>query len=316
MRLVKFLLFATTLLSTAAKADINVIASVKPVHSLVSSVMQNVGTPSLIVEGAQSPHTYALKPSQAQQLQNADVVFWIAHDLEAFLEKPIKAIATNAKSIELLDSQGLVKLPFRKRDAFDDHGHEEHDKEHHGHENHAKKNHDHGTFDPHIWLDPLNAKIMVHEIEQTLVEADPTNAEKYKANAKDIMVKLDKLVDEVTAKLDKVKGQRFIVFHDAYQYFEKRFGLSAVGSIAVSPEVLPGARQIDDLKAKVIDLGVTCVFSEPQFEPKMIETVIEGTNARTGEIDPLGSSINDGSELYFILIRNMASSFKTCLSET
>ncbi len=383
MRTVKSLLFASTILaasSVSAQAEIKVVASIKPVHSLVAAVMEGVSTPDLIVDGAGSPHTYALKPSQAQALENADVVFWIGHELEAFLEKPLEAIATKAKAVELIDAHDLVKLDLREGGAFDDHAHEgegehaegdhhdhdheakaekdhDHDHDHdkeakaekdhdhdHDHEAKAEKDHDHdheetadkdhdhdhghketaggheghdhGEFDVHVWLDPVNAKALVHEIEEALVEADPENAEKYEANAKAVSAKLDSLVGEVSATLEPVKDKGFVVFHDAYQNFENRFGLSAVGSITVSPEVIPGAERVSEIQSKVKGLKATCVFSEPQFEPKLVTTVTEGTSAKTGVLDPLGSSIENGPELYFTLIRNMATSFKTCLSES
>ena len=347
MRFFKSALLASTLLSVTplvAQAEVKVVTSIKPIHSLVSAVMEGVGTPGLIIDGAGSPHTYALKPSQAQELENADVVFWVGHSLEAFLEKPLEAIATKAKTVELLDAHDLVKLEFREGGAFEDHGHEDHaegddhshdkaakkdhdhDHDHsekaeshdnHGHEEHAggHDGHDHGEFDPHVWLDPVNAKALVHEIEEALVKADAANAEKYEANAEAVMKKLDELVSEVSADLAPVKGKGFIVFHDAYQNFENRFGLQAVGSITVSPEVMPGAERISKLQSKVKDLKATCVFSEPQFEPKLVSTVTEGTTARTGILDPLGTSIENGPELYFTLIRDMATAFKSCLSE-
>ena len=300
---------------TSANADINVVTSIKPVHSLVSAVMEGISTPSLIVDGAASPHTYALKPSQAKQLQNADLIFWTGDELEAFLEKKIEAIAKSATSIKLVDSHGLKKLKFREGGAFDDHGHDDHD----DHDKHAKDDHDdhgHEGFDPHVWLDPVNAKAMVHEIEEALVKVDPKNAAKYEENAERLMLKMDKLVKDVTADLKPVSDKGFIVFHDAYQYFEQRFGVSAVGSITVSPEVLPGAERIAALQDKVRDLSATCVFSEPQFEPKLVATVIENTNARTGVLDPLGASIPSGPNHYFTLIKNMANSLKSCLSRT
>lgn len=363
MHYVKSALLASTLLSSSAfsaQAEINVVASIKPVHSLVAAVMEGVGEPDLIVEGAASPHTYALKPSQAQKLENADVVFWVGHQLEAFLEKPLDAIAKKAKAVELLDAHDLVKLKFREGGAFDEHDHDDHaedkhddhdhdehaedkhdDHDHdehaddkhdehdhddhaddkhdeHDHEEHAEDGHDeheHGEFDPHVWLDPVNAKALVHEIEETLAKADPDNAAKYEANAEAISARLDGLVTEISAQLEPVKDKGFVVFHDAYQNFENRFGLSAIGSITVSPEVLPGAERISELQNKVKNLSASCVFAEPQFEPKLIATVTEGTQAKSGVLDPLGSSIEDGPELYFTLIRDMATSFKTCLSE-
>lgn len=343
MRIAKSALLASTILTTSAftaQADVNVVASIKPVHSLVAAVMEGVGEPALIVEGAGSPHTYSLKPSQAHDLEHADVVFWIGHELEAFLEKPLEAIATSARTVELIDAHDLTKHAFREGGAFDshdhgdhdDHGHEEHaehghdehghddhgHEEHaeHGHDDHGHEEHDHGEFDPHIWLDPVNAIALVHEIEETLIAADPAHADAYSANVENTIERLNQLAADVSADLSGLGDKPFVVFHDAYQNFEKRFGLSAVGSITVSPEVMPGAERISKLRDKVGDLDAACVFSEPQFEPKLVTTIAEGTNARTRVLDPLGASLDAGPDLYFSLIRGMATSFKTCLGET
>ena len=327
MRAVKSALLASTFLFTStavATADVKVVASIKPVHSLVASVMQGVSEPSLLVKGAGSPHTYSLKPSQAKELQAADIVFWMSHDLEAFLENSIESIAKNAKAVSLMDSHGLIKLNFREGGAFDahDHGHDDHgDDKHddHGHDKHDDHGHDkhddhgHDEVDPHVWLDPKNAKSLVHEIEEHLAEIDPSNAAKYEANAKAVMKKLDVLTKEIEADLKPIRERGYVVFHDAYQYFEKRFGVSAVGSITVSPEVLPGAERVSELRDKVKSLNASCVFSEPQFEPKLVKTITENTDAGTGVLDPLGANIQGGPELYFTLIRNMAKSLKDCL---
>ena len=341
MRAVKSALLASTFLFTStavATADVKVVASIKPVHSLVASVMQGVSQPSLLVKGAGSPHTYSLKPSQAKELQAADIVFWMSHDLEAFLENSIESIAKNAKAVSLMDSHGLMKLNFREGGAFDahdhghddhgddkhdDHGHDKHDDhgddkhDDHGHDKHAEHahhdEHGHDEVDPHVWLDPQNAKSLVHEIEEHLAEIDPSNAAKYEANAKAVMKKLDALTKEIEADLKPIRGIGYVVFHDAYQYFEKRFGVSAVGSITVSPEVLPGAERVSELRDKVKSLNASCVFSEPQFEPKLVKTITENSDAGTGVLDPLGANIKDGPELYFTLIRNMAKSLKDCL---
>jgi len=154
----------------------------------------------------------------------------------------------------------------------------------------------------------------VHEIEEALSEADPDNAKKYEANADAVSDKLDALVQEISKDMAPVKTEKFVVFHDAYQHFETRFGLSAIGSVTVSPEVLPGAERIRELQGKIKQLNASCVFSEPQFEPKLVKTISEGTKARSGVLDPLGTSIENGPELYFTLIRTMASSFKNCLT--
>ena len=322
MRCIKSLILTSTLVSTLtfiARAEINVLASVKPLHSLVAGVMEGVKKPDLIVKGAASPHTYSLKPSQAKQLEEADLIFWIGHELESFLEKPLEAIAKKATVVELIDSNGLKKLEMREGGAFDEHGHKEHEEHSEDkHDKHADESHDEhhqGEFDIHVWLDPENAKVLVNEIKEALIEIDPGNIRKYEANAKNLMTKLNQLVAQVTAKLATSKGKGFVVFHDAYQYFEERFGMKAVGSITVSPEVVPGASRIRDLKEKINELNALCVFSEPQFQPKIVFSVVEGTKANTGVLDPLGASIKNGSELYFTLIRDMANSLKECLSK-
>ena len=326
MRLFKSLTLTINLLSTItfiAQAKINVVASVKPVHSLVAAVMEGIGAPVLIVKGAASPHTYALKPSQAEQIEKADLVFWMGHSLETFLEKPLESLASKAMVVELMDSHGLKKLEMREGGGFDEHdhdedGHKEHeDHSEEEHDNHAEESHDdhgHGKFDVHVWLDPENAKVMANEIMEALKKVDPGNAKKYETNTKKVVEKLNRLVAEVSAKLATAKGKGFVVFHDAYQYFEKRFGLKAVGSITVSPEVVPGVKRIKELKTKIKELNALCVFSEPQFKPKLVSTVVEGTKAQTGVLDPLGAAIQNGPKLYFILIRDMANSLNKCLS--
>lgn len=319
MRIIPALLASTALLATSPAGAIEVAASIKPVHSLVSAVMDGVGTPSLIVSSTGSEHAYSLKPSEAQALDSADVVFFVGHGMETFLEKPLETLAADAKVVALEDLPGIEKLPFREGGPFEAHAHDEHDGHAHDGGDHAHEGeaHEHaeGEFDLHFWLDPVNAKAITAGIASTLAEADPDNAARYRANAEAYGKRLDELTTELTATLAPVKGKPFIVFHDAYQYFEKRFGLAAAGSITVNPEVAPGAQRVGEIQAKVRELGVGCVFSEPQFEPKLVDTVIEGSGARTGVIDPLGSTLADGPELYPQLIRDLANSLKSCLSQ-
>ena len=238
MRFFKSLTLTITLLSTItfiAQAKINVVASVKPVHSLVAAVMEGIGAPVLIVKGAASPHTYALKPSQAEQIEKADLVFWMGHSLETFLEKPLESLASKAMVVELMDSHGLKKLEMREGGGFDEHDHDDHDegghkehdedghKEHEDHseeehDNHAEESHDdhgHGKFDVHVWLDPENAKVMANEIMEALKKVDPENAKKYETNTKKVVANLNRLVAEVSAKMTTLKGKGFVVFHDA-----------------------------------------------------------------------------------------------------
>jgi zinc transport system substrate-binding protein len=292
--------------SSVALADIKVMASIKPVHSLVASIMEGVGTPSLIVQSAASPHTYSLKPSQAGELQNADVVFWVGHELEAFLEKPIETIATKAKSVELINADGIKKLTPRENGNFDKHNDEPEPEAGHEHDE---------EVDAHVWLDPQNALLMAAQIEKTLVAADPANAAKYTANAAKLKVDLAALQSEIETMLEPTKDKGFIVFHDAYQYFETRFGVKVLGSITTSPEVLPGAERLTELKAKLTNLNAVCVFAEPNFEPKLVNAIVEGTSAKTGTLDPEAAGIAEGPALYGEMMRGIATSIRDCLAQ-
>ena len=307
-----------------------VVASIKPVHSLVAAVMEGVGEPELLVKGAASPHAYALRPSEARALEQAKVVFWVGEGLEAFLVGPLETLGGNARVVELVDADDLIELDFREGGPFEahDHGdHEGHDHAHddddeadhdggddHAHEGHGHEGHDHGAIDMHLWLDPSNAKAFVQEIEEALSAADPDNAATYEANADALNEKLDVLIAETDGALAPVRGRGFVVFHDAYQYFENRFDIQAAGSITVSPEAIPGAQRLTEIRAKVAELGATCIFAEPQFEPRLVSVVAEGTQARTGVLDPLGADLEDGPDLYFELIRNLTTSLTTCLA--
>ncbi|MBB4441085.1 MULTISPECIES: zinc ABC transporter substrate-binding protein [Rhizobium] len=316
------LLFSGTM--RAADAPV-VVTSIKPIHSLVSAIMQGVGEPELIVDGAASPHTYNLKPSNARALQDAKVIFWVGPGLEAFLEKPLQALGRDASIAALDDAPGLVKLPFREGGAFEPHDdapeHESASGQHdsasaapqHEHD-HAEADHDHGAFDTHLWLDPMNAKAMAAMITTTLVAADPANALTYQGNAKALDDKLDALDTEIKGMVTPVKDRPFIVFHDAYQYFEHRYGIRVAGSITVSPETIPGAERVSEIHRKVGELGATCVFAEPQFEPRLVNVIIEGTRAKSGVLDPEAATLKAGPDLYFNLMRGIANSMKDCLS--
>ena len=323
---------------SSANAETKVVASIKPIHSLASYLMDGIGKPDLIVDGYASPHGFALKPSHAKMLQEADIVFWVGEDLENFLEKPLGSIAKKAEKIELLEIKGLTKLKFRERNIFeehddhghddhakkeddhDDHGHDEdghkeddHDKEGHkedDHDDHGHEGHAHGEYDPHIWLDPMNAKVILSEMAEHLIENDPKNEAKYKANLKKAHKDLDKLTKKVKSELNK--DFKSIVFHDAYQYFEKRFGINILGAFTVNTDVMPGAEQLAEIREVIEHDKVSCIFSEPQFNPDIIKAVAKDTNVATGVIDPLGATLDPGKDLYFDLIGNMSKSFKGC----
>ncbi len=371
---------------TPANAEIKVVASIKPIHSLASYLMDGIAKPDLIVDGYASPHGFAMKPSHAKMLQNADLIFWVGEDLENFLEKPLKSIAKKAEKIELIEIKGLQVLKFRERNIFDehdhddhghddhgkkeddhdDHGHDDHgkkeddhdhddhgkkedDHDDHGHDDHGKKEddhdhddhgkkeddhdhdhddhgkkeddhddhghddhdgHAHGEFDPHIWLDPINAKAMLNEMAEHLIENDPKNEAKYKSNLAKALQEIDKLTIDVMTDLSSSVSS--IVFHDAYQYFEERFNVKVLGAFTVNTDVMPGAEQLAEIREIIEHDKVACVFSEPQFNPDIINAVAKDMKIKTGVLDPLGATLDPGKDLYFNLIRNMSASFKGC----
>ena len=348
---------------TPANAEIKVVASIKPIHSLASYLMDGIAKPDLIVDGYASPHGFAMKPSHAKMLQNADLIFWVGEDLESFLEKPLSSIAKKAEKIELMETKGLQVLKFRERNIFDEHDHDDHGHDDHGkkeddhddhghdddhgkkeddhdhghdddhgkkeddhdhdHDDHGKKEddhddhghddhdgHAHGEFDPHIWLDPINAKAMLNEMAEHLIENDSKNEAKYKSNLAKALQEIDKLTIDVMTDLSSSVSS--IVFHDAYQYFEERFNVKVLGAFTVNTDVMPGAEQLAEIREIIEHDKVACVFSEPQFNPDIINAVAKDMKIKTGVLDPLGATLNPGKDLYFNLIRNMSTSFKGC----
>lgn len=398
---------SAALLGSAAMADVpNVAVDIAPVHSLVARVMEGMGTPDLVIPPGESPHGFSMRPSSAEALQNADVVFWIGHDLTPQLEDAIETLATDASVTELLEADGITLLDFRESALFeahdhgdheghddhghdeakaddhddhdhddhdhdeakhddhdhddhghkeakaeghdhdhddhddhghgeekadahdddhDDHGHEEakaeaHDHDDHGHEDHAGHDdhddhagHDHGDHDPHAWLSPNNASVWLNVIAAQLSAADPDNAGAYFANAAAAREEMAALASEVSTKLDPVRGGSFIVFHDAYQYFETDFDFPASGAISIGDASDPSPARIAEIQGRIQNEGVDCVLAEPQFNPGLVATVLDGTEAKTSVIDPLGASLEPGSALYPQLIRNMATALADCL---
>ena len=459
-----------------ANAETKVIASIKPLHSLVSYVMDGVGKPGILVDGSSSPHTFQLKPSHAEMLQEADIVFWIGEDLESFLESPLESIATNSKHIALMESDEIELLKFREKNIFEDHDDhddhaDEHDDDHDEHDDHADEHgddhadehgddhadghgdhgdhgfewagvfdltegtynwsfakvggeyadpamkmvilmsdeiesseeraeellesssstdrnhsstlsandsafmlnfdesrettvfsveikeagkyafftehmpfefeadehffkdlsgndvepiaqepdsghhdhhhgHAHGEFDIHFWLDPEIAKTIVMIVSSELSELDPSNASIYNSNATKALSEIDQLIAATKGKINS--NAKYVVFHDAYQYFEKRFGIEVVGALTVNPEVLPGAKQLSEIREAIEHENVNCLFSEPQFNPTIAETIAADTGVKAAVIDPLGAELELGKDLYFELINDLSSSFENC----
>ena len=318
-----FILSTISLLSfmSFANAEAKVIASIKPLHSLVSYVIDGVGTPGILVDGSSSPHTFQLKPSHATMLQEADIIFWIGEDLESFLETPLKSIAKNSRHITLMESDEIELLKFREKNIFGDHDeHDDHDEhaddheehEEHGdeHDDHDEHGHAHGEYDIHFWLDPEIAKTIVKIVTRELSEIDPANSSAYNSNSAKALKEIDQLINDVKSKINR--DAKYVVFHDAYQYFEKRFGVEVIGALTVNPEVLPGARQLAEIREVIEHENVNCLFSEPQFNPSIAETIARDTGVKAAIIDPLGAELDPGKDLYFDLIGDIASSFKSC----
>ncbi len=297
--LVAAALVASGMLAPRADAAPEVVASIKPIHSLIAGVMEGVREPDLIVAGGASPHLYALKPLDARRLERADIVFWIGPIFEGFLEKPLAALAGKAEIVELDRAPGVALLPAREGGAWEE-------DEHH----HAASALEQ---DGHLFLDPENAKAIVRIAAARLAALDRANAARYAANASALERRLDALDAALRQRLAAVGGVRFVVFHDAYQYFERRYGLAAIGSITVTPESQPGARRLQAIRDKIRTLGARCVFREPQFEPRLVDVVISGTAARTGVLDPEGALLARGPELYFNLMNGLADGLMRCL---
>lgn len=361
--------------SVASQAEMTVVATIKPLHSLVAGVMGDVGTPTLIIEGSASPHNFQLTPSKARALQDADLVFWIDETLEPALGRAIEALSDDDHVITMLDMPGLSLYPFREGGAFEAHDHDddhhdedhsEHDHdadahhdeemaEHHGeddhdahaehdeadddHDAHAEKHehgsdheemaahhdeddehehdaHGHGAFDPHIWLDPQNAVVMVDAIETALSDLAPEHHEIFHANAAAMKATLGELEHEIEHLLEDLTKPGYIVFHDAYQSFENRFGLPASGSLTVNPDVPPGAARLRDIEEHIEETGASCIFAEPQFSARVVNNIAESADVAVGILDPLGASLEPGPALYGDLLTNMATTFKACLSGT
>ena len=305
-----------TLMGGVAFAEVpRVAVDIPPVHSLVTRVMDGMGTPDLIIQSGASPHEYSLRPSEASALQEANLVFWIGPDLTPWLSEAIETLAPDAAVTALLETDGTIELEFRESALFEAHDHDDHGDE--DHDDHAEEeghdDHDHGAHDPHTWLSPRNAANWLNVIAAQLSAADPDNAGAYFANAAAGRAEMDALVTQVNTTLDPVRGGRFVVFHDAYQYFEADFEFPASGAISFGDASDPSPARIAEIQERIAAESITCVLAEPQFNAGLVTTVLGGSDANTGVIDPLGSDLELGAALYPQLISNMATALVDCL---
>jgi len=287
--------------ATVAQAEPRVVATIAPLHSLVASVMAGVGDPVLLIRGYASPHAYQLRPSDANALEDADLVLWIGPVVETFLYRAIRNLA-RGRLITVMELEGLTLLPVRAGGTWDEHAHTD---------DAARMST--ATVNGHLWLDPGNAKRIVEAAAEALASIDPGREARYRDNAERVTASLEALDRELAAALGPVRDVPYVVFHDAYAYLEARYGLTAVGAVAVSPDRLPSAQRVRALRARIAKLGARCVFREPQFESALVRAIVEGTGARVGVLDPLGASLEPGPELYFELMRTNVRALVECL---
>jgi zinc transport system substrate-binding protein len=328
-------------LAAPALADVpRVAVDIAPVHALVAQVMSGVGVPDLVLPPTASPHAHALRPSEAAALQGADLVVWVGPELTPWLADPLGALAPNAARLGLLEVEGIRRLGFRDGASFEahdhgdadhddhahdapdhkaethddhaghDHAHDDHAHDDHAHDDHA---HDHSGIDPHAWLDPANAALWLDVIAAELSRLDPDHAATYAANAATAQAALTTMQADIAARMASLSGG-FIVFHDAYHYFEARFGIEAAGAISLSDASDPGPARVAEIRDLVAAEGIACVFVEPQFNRGMVDAVFEGTGVRIGVIDPIGAMLEPGPALYPALLDAMAQSFEACLA--
>ena len=298
MRTRPLLLFLLVLmiLPAAARSAPAVLATIKPVHALVAGVMEGVSQPELLIGGGLSEHSYALKPSDAAKIARAKVVFWIGPDLETTLSGPLANLAGDAKVVALEKAPGLRRLRARPGGLW------------------KRKPPAAGPINPHVWLDPQNAIAMTRAIAAALSAADPADAARYAANAKAQIDRLAALDKRLARMLAPVRARPFIVFHDAYPYFDTRYGLNAIGAVTVEPDRPVGPRRVAQLRDALKSGKAVCIFREPQFTPALIDAVAAGTKARVGVLDPLGADLPPGPGLYPALMERMAGALVQCLA--
>jgi zinc transport system substrate-binding protein len=336
--LAKFHLFRGPLLAAAtlsaalaatplsAQTAPKVVVSIKPLHSLAAAVMGDLGDPVLLIEGASSPHTYSLRPSQARALSKADLVIWVGPSLEGFLQRPLAALASDARSLRADSMDGVKILSARSGGVWGDETHEHTHGEENTHEDgHAHEDeHEHdraqladgekvSPIDPHLWLDPTNAQAITRAIAQELARQDPANADAYRANAERYAERLAVLDRRLRERLRPFADETYIVFHDAYQYFEAHYALSPAGAVTVTPGRAPGVRRVLEIQKRIRSAGARCLFAEPQFPPALVDSLAADTDVRTAVLDPVGADIPPGPDAYPRLLDSLAEAVAGCL---
>ena len=303
-----FCLFTTPLLAETPQ----VVTDIAPIPSLTTQIMQGVGTPEMILPPGTDPHDFALRPSDAHRLSEADVIIWVGKGLTPWLEESLDALASDTPRLELLETDGWEKLAPREMSALSDDKHDEHD-EHDEHDDEGGHNHSHGDIDPHAWQDPTIAAIWTTHIAKILSEADPENAATYATNAQFVRNELAALDIQIAARLSGFEGA-YLLPHDGYQYFEHRYGIAPAGAVAGIDGRTPGPAQIVALRELMDEKGIVCVFHDLEITERTTNVLIEGTSAKSVQLDGLGFSIAPGANQYRALLTGMADSYTGCLT--
>lgn len=287
------------------KTNPQVVVSITPFYALVAAVMEGVWTPQLLVQSGASPHEYALKPSEIQCLQQADLIFWAGPALETFLVKPLDNLTKTHPStmiVELVKTPGLLLLPVRHGVTWEVHTH--------SHRGNAPP----FNRDMHFWLDPKNAILLTNYIVHSLSKLDPTHKAQYQKNGKNLNQRLEKLNAQLALQLQAVQNIPYFVFHDAYQYFEYRYQLQGVGAITLHPEIPPSAQRLSIIRDMIKKSKIQCIFTEPQFSSKAVHSIIQDLSVKSAELDPEGQAAQKNANGYFQLLENLANAMQQCLS--
>ncbi|EEX93773.1 high-affinity zinc uptake system protein ZnuA [Vibrio orientalis CIP 102891 = ATCC 33934] len=280
----------TLLLATSNVQAVEVLATIKPLEMIVHELIVDGDSTSTLLHGNASPHDYALKPSDLTRLKEADLVVWFGEDLETFLVKPISRLNT---AVTLQEQESIELREFGKKCGCGAH---------------------HSSHDPHVWLGPKQARQIAKVITEKLIELNPTHAASYKAKLMQFNFNMTKTVDQIQGQLAPFKQEGYFVFHDAYGYFEDYFNTNKLGHFTVEPERKPGAKTLIKIKTTIRDKNVKCVFTEPQFTPAVIESTVRGTNAKIGQLDPLGVDIEVADRSYFRFLQSISKNLTNCLA--
>ncbi|WP_342656784.1 zinc ABC transporter substrate-binding protein ZnuA [Pantoea sp. RSPAM1] len=300
--------FAT---SAALPAHADIVASIKPVGFIASAIADGVTPVEILLPDGASEHDYALRPSDVKRLQNADLVVWVGPEMEAFMTKSAADLPAK-KNLEIVQIPGVKTMLLRggEDDDHDDHEAAEHNHDHHDDEAH---HHHHGEFNMHLWMSPEIAKKTAVAIHGKLLELMPQDKAKLDANLQHFEAELADTDKRIISQLAPVKDKGYFVFHDAYTYFEKHYGLSPTGHFTVNPEIQPGAQRLHQIRTQLVEKKAVCVFAEPQFRPAVIDAVARGTEVRKGTLDPLGTDISLGKDSYVKFLSQLSSQYETCL---